>query len=301
MKQVKKYWPFYLMALPAIVYLIINNYIPMFGLVLAFKKINFSVGIWKSAWTGLSNFVYLFKTKDAYTIFRNTIGYNLVFISLGTLLSVTIAIILNEISRIRAKKFYQTVILLPYMISTIILSYLVYAFLASGNGFLNKTVLAFFGKEPKNWYTSVKSWPYILTIVNLWKNVGYSTIIYYASVVGIDKTYYEAALVDGAGFWRKIWHITLPGLKSTIIVMVLLSLGRMFYSDFGLFYQVPMNNGMLYPATKTFDTYVYRGLMELNDVGRSAAAAFTQSILGFVLILGANALVRRVDKDNALF
>ena len=301
MKKLRNFWPFYLMSLPAIIYLIINNYLPMFGLTLAFKKINFQVGIWKSKWTGFSNFLYLFKTKDAYTIFRNTICYNIVFILLGTLISVVIAITLNEVLKKRAKKLYQTVILLPYMVSTIILGYLVYAFLASSNGFLNKTVLPLLGIEPINWYAAVKKWPFILTIVYLWKNVGYSTIIYYAAVVGIDKTYYEAALVDGANFWKRIWHVTLPGIKSTMIVMLLLSLGRMFYSDFGLFYQVPMNNGMLYPATNTIDTYVYRGLMELNDVGRSSAAAFTQSILGFVLILGANALVRKYDKENALF
>lgn len=299
--EVKKYLPFYIMALPAVIYLIINNYIPMFGLFLAFKKINFSVGIWESAWTGLSNFTYLFKTRDAFIIFRNTICYNLVFIVLGTVLSVVMAITLNEIARTRSKKFYQTVILLPFMISTIILSYMVNAFLASSNGFINKSILEPLGADMINWYSSAKYWPVILTVVYLWKNVGYSTIIYYASVVSIDKTYYEAAEVDGAGFWKKVWHITLPGLKPTIIIMLLMSLGRMFYSDFGLFYQVPMNNGILYPVTNTIDTYVYRGLMELNDVGRSSAAAFTQSILGFILILGSNMLVRKSDKNSALF
>ncbi len=299
--KLKKYLPFYIMALPAVIYLIANNYIPMFGLVLAFRKINFSVGIWKSEWTGLSNFTYLFKTSDAYIIFRNTVLYNVVFILLGTVLAIAIAIILNEIRSGMAKKTYQTVILLPYMISSIILSYLAYAFLASGNGFINNSILAPLGKKSINWYSSPKYWPTILVIVYIWKNIGYSTIIYYASVVGIDKTYYEAAVVDGAGFWKQLWYITLPCLKPTIVIMLLMSLGRMFYSDFGLFYQVPMNNGILYNVTNTIDTYVYRGLLELNDIGRSSAAAFTQSILGFVLIFGANLLVRRVDKDNALF
>lgn len=300
-KKLKKAIPFYIMAAPALIYLFINNYIPMAGLVMAFKKVDFSLGMWKSPWNGLKNFTYLFKTKDAFIIFRNTICYNIAFIILGTFFAVAIAVILNQIKNVMAKKVYQTVILLPYMISTVILSYLVYAFLGSGDGFINNAILKPLGIQGIQWYSQAKYWPVILVIVYLWKNVGYSTVIYFASVVGIDKTYYEAAVIDGAGFWKQIRYVTIPCLRSTIITMVLLSLGKMFYTDFGLFYQVPMDNGLLYNVTNTIDTYVYRGLMELNDIGRSSAAGFLQSILGFVIIMIANTIVKKIDKENSLF
>lgn len=297
----KKYIPFYIMASPALLYLLINNYIPMAGLALAFKKVNFSKGIWKSPWNGLNNFTYLFKTKDAFIIFRNTVCYNLVFIVLGTVVAIALAIVIDQVKNRIAKKTYQTAILLPYMISAVILSYLVYAFLGSADGFINNSILEPLGIKGIQWYSTSKYWPFILVIVYLWKNVGYSTIIYFASVVGIDKSYYEAAVVDGAGIWKQIRYITLPCLKPTIVTMVLLGLGRMFYSDFGLFYQVPMNNGMLYNVTNTIDTYVYRGLLELNDIGRSSAAGFVQSLLGFIVILAANMAVRKIDAENSLF
>lgn len=300
-KVLKRYWPFYVMMIPGIVYLFINNYIPIAGLVIAFKKVNYSLGVLKSPWTGLSNFEYLFKTKDAWIITRNTIGYNIAFIILGTILAVIIAILLNDVRRIVPKKIYQTLILVPYLISTVLVSYLVYAFLGTEVGFINKSILGPLGISPISWYTSPKYWPVILVIVHLWKTVGYSSIIYYATVVGIDRTYYEAAVVDGASRWQQVRFITLPSLKTTIITLTLLHVGRIFYSDFGLFYQVPMNSGMLMDVTNTIDTYVYRGLMTLNDVGRASAAGFYQSCVGFVVVLGANLLVRKVDSESALF
>lgn len=289
------------MMLPGAIYLIINNYIPMVGLQIAFKKFNYSLGTWKSPWTGLSNFVYLFKTKDALTMTRNTLCYNLVFIALGTLLSVAIAIVLNEIRSSRAKKIYQVLFLIPYLISMVVVSYIVFALLSYDNGFINNSILSLFGDTKINWYNEPKYWPTILTSVYLWKGFGYSSIVYFATVVGIDTTLYEAAVIDGAGSWQRIWHVTLPGLKTTIITMVLLSVGRIFYSDFSLFYQVPQNSGMLYDVTQTIDVYVYRGLTQLNDVGRSSAANFYQSIVGFVTVLIANLAVRRLDPDSALF
>lgn len=296
----KEFISIYIMIIPALAYLLINNYIPMFGLVLAFKKINFSVGIFKSKFCGFSNFTYLFKTRDAFIIFRNTILYNIAFIALGTLLGVAVAILLNEVRNKFAQKTYQTVILLPYLISSVILSYLVYAFLGK-DGFINNSILVPFGMKEISWYTTAKYWPVILVIVFLWKSFGYTTIMYFATVVGIDKSYYEAAVVDGAGTWKQIRYITLPCLKPTIVIMVLMSLGRMFYSDFGLFYQVPMNNGILYDVTNTIDTYVYRGLLQLNDIGRSSAAGFVQSLFGFIVVMTANAIVNKVSKENALF
>ena len=198
------------------------------------------------------------------------------------------------------KKIYQTGILVPYLISMVVVSYIVFGFLSQENGFLNKILVAM-GKDPVSWYTTSKYWPFILVFVNLWKGFGYSSILYYATVIGIDSSLYEAATVDGANRWKQVWHVTLPGLRGTIITMVLLSIGRMFYSDFGLFYQVPMRSGLISSVTDTIDVFVYKGLTQLNDVGRASAAGFLQSVLGFVLVLTANFIVRKIDEDNALF
>lgn len=288
------------MMLPGLIYLIINNYVPMAGLIIAFKRFDYGKGMWASPWTGLSNFTYLFKTQDALNIVRNTIGYNLVFITLGNVVAVTVAIMLNFLRGNMNKKVYQTVILIPYLISMVVVSYIVFGFLSVENGYLNKLIVAS-GGDAISWYTVSKYWPFILTIVNLWKGFGYSSILYYATVIGIDSSLYEAATVDGANRWKQVWHVTLPGLRGTIITMVLMAIGRMFYSDFGLFYQVPMRSGLISSVTDTIDVFVYKGLTQLNDIGRSSAAGFIQSVLGFVLVLTANFIVRKIDEENALF
>ena len=289
------------MMIPGAIYLVINNYIPMAGLQIAFKKFNYRDGMWKSPWTGLSNFTYLFKTKDAFTMTRNTLLYNIAFIVLGTVFAVAIAIILNEIRAGKAKKLYQVLFLIPYLISMVVVSYIVFAFLSYDNGFINNSIIAPLGGEKINWYITPKYWPFILVLVHLWKGFGYSSIIYYATVIGIDVALYEAAVIDGATSWQRTLHVTLPGLKTTIITLTLLNIGRIFYSDFGLFYQVPQNSGALSDITTTIDVYVYRGLTQLNDVGRSSAAGFYQSIVGFIMVLAANLVVRRLDKESALF
>ena len=293
--------PLYLMFLPGAIYLLINNYIPMAGLVIAFKQVNWNKGILKSPWVGFSNFEYLFKTKEAWNITRNTLGYNIVFIILGTVIAIAVAILLNEITSMVLKKTYQTVILLPYLISMVVVSYLVYAMLSSENGFVNLSILRPLGKQEISWYTESKYGPAILIIIYIWKTFGYNCILYYATLVGIDRGYYEAAVIDGASRWQQIRHITLPELVPTIITLTLMSIGKIFYSDFGLFYQVPMDSGPLYDVTNTIDTYVYRGLIRQNNVGMSSAAGFYQSIIGFVLVLLANYAVRRISKENALF
>lgn len=297
----KRYLPLYLMMIPGILYLLVNNYMPMSGLILAFKRFNYSLGIWQSPWVGLSNFTYLFTGNEALQIIRNTICYNLVFIVLGTILAITVAILLNDVKNIKTKKTYQTLILIPYLISIVIVSYIVFAFLSQDSGFINNTLLKVLGKDSISWYTSPKYWPVILTLVYLWKSFGYNSIIYYATIIGIDETYFEAARIDGATRWQQVWYITLQCLKPTIITLTLLSIGRIFYSDFGLFYQVPMDSGPLLNATNTIDTYVYRALLTLNDVGRSSAAGFMQSVMGFIVVFSANLLVNKIDKDNALF
>lgn len=287
-KRIVKALPLYLMMVPGFIYLIINNYLPMSGLILAFKKIDYSVGILRSPWTGLSNFKYLFSTNDAFIFFRNTILYNLAFILLGNALGVFIAIALDSIRKKFFKRASQVIILIPYLLSTVIVSYVVYAFLSGNTGFINNTILKALHLESINWYSQAKYWPIILVIVFLWMSFGYSSILYYSTLIGIDKTYYEAAVVDGASVFQQIKYITLPSLKTTIITLVLMAVGRICYSDFGLFYQVPMNSGLLYKATQTIDTYVYRALLEMNDIGRATAAGFLQSILGFICILIAN-------------
>ncbi|MDY2946228.1 MAG: ABC transporter permease subunit [Roseburia faecis] len=290
----------YSMMIPGLVYLFVNNYIPMAGLVLAFKRYNYSLGMWKSPWAGLSNFTYLFKTQDAINITRNTLLYNLVFIFLGNLLAVVVAIMLNFLRGNLNKKIYQTLILIPYLISMVVVSYIVYGFLSQENGFINRAIESLGGKSI-SWYTTSKYWPFILTIVYLWKSFGYSSIIYYATVIGIDSSLYEAAAIDGAGTWQQVRNVTLPGLKGTIATLVLLAIGRIFYSDFGLFYQVPMRSGLIANATDTIDVYVYKALTQLNDIGRASAAGFIQSVVGFVLILTVNLTVRKVNEENALF
>ena len=299
--KTKRYLPLYLMLLPGAAYLIINNYLPMAGLVLAFKKVNYNVGLFQSPWTGLSNFKYLFTTKDAFIFFRNTILYNLAFIFFGNLMGIITAVALDSIRKKFFKRFSQVIILIPYLLSTVIISYIVYAFLSGNNGFMNMTVLPALHLDKISWYNDAKYWPVIITIVYLWMSFGYSSILYYSTLIGIDKSYYEAAVVDGAGILDQIRFITLPALKTTIITLVLMAVGRICYSDFGLFYQVPMNSGLLYSTTQTIDTYVYRGLLELNDIGRSTAAGFRQSILGFICIFIANIIVSKIDKDSALF
>lgn len=297
----RNYWPYLLMAAPGLLYLLINNYIPMLGLSIAFKDINYSVGILKSPFVGFKNFEYLFKTRDAFIITRNTISYNVVFIVINTLVSVTVAVLLNEIKSKIALKTYQSLILLPYLISMVIVAYLVYALLSADTGFINHTILKPLGIEGVSWYSDTKYWPVILPLVNAWKQFGFLSVIYFASVIGIDVEYYEAATIDGASKWKQIKFITLPLIKSTIITMVLLAIGRIFYSDFGLFYQVTMNSGMLYPVTNVIDTYVYRGLMQLGDISMASAAGVYQSIVGFVVVMISNLVVRRISKDDALF
>ncbi|MCR5669457.1 MAG: ABC transporter permease subunit [Butyrivibrio sp.] len=293
--------PLFLIAAPGLIYLLINNYIPMFGIFLAFKNFSYKKGIWKSPWNGFQNFKFLFQTKDAFIMTRNTILYNLAFIVIGTIFAVTIAILLNALGDSIRTKFFQSSLLLPNLMSWVIIAYMVYAFLNSDSGFINNTVMKMLGKEDVAWYMERGYWPFILTFVYLWKNAGYMSIIYLAAIAGIDKSVYEAAALDGASKLQQIFRITLPLLKPTVIIMTLMAVGRIFFSDFGLFYQVPMNSGALYATTQTIDTYVYRGLMELNDVGMSAAAGLFQSVLGFIIVVTANAVVRKVDSDNALF
>jgi len=299
--KLKKYVPLFILMTPGLLYLLINNYLPMFGLVIAFKDIHFAKGIFGSDWVGFRNFEYLFRTSDAYVITRNTILYNAAFIVINTVAAVGIAIMLNEIRSRWVSRFYQSAILLPYLMSMVIVSYLVFALLSNSTGLLNKTVLPALGLQEISWYNEPFYWIFILPIVQVWKNIGFLCIVYLASIIGINREYYEAASIDGASKWKQIRNITIPLISPVMIMMILLAVGQIFRSDFGLFYQVPMNSGTLYDTTNVIDTYVFRGLMQLGDIGMSSAAGMYQSIVGFILVCLSNYAVRKINKESALF
>lgn len=291
----------FLIALPGMIYLIINNYIPMAGLFVAFKDYKYNLGIFGSKWCGFKNFRFLFVSNDAWIITRNTLFYNVVFIAVGTVVALAVAILLYELGQTLRAKFFQSALLFPHLISWIIAAYLFYALLNSSNGFLNKTVMPSLGLETFDWYAEKQYWPVIPLLTYLWKHTGYTAIVYLAGISGINKDLYEAAEIDGAGRFKQIFTITLPLLKPTIITMVLMAVGRIFYSDFGLFYQIPMSSGPLMSVTQTIDTYVYRALMTNGNFALSSAAGFFQSICGFALISLVNWIVRKVDPENALY
>lgn len=299
--RLRQYIPLYIMMLPGLAYLFINNYIPMAGIVVAFKKYNVNDGIFGSPWSGMANFEYLFSTNDAQIIIRNTLLYNVAFIIVNNIVGILLAIIISDVLSKRMKKVYQSAILLPFLISIVVVSYIVFALLSHENGMMNNSVLPALGASPIQWYNNTKWWPLILIVTNCWKGVGYGTLIYIAGISGIDKSFYEAAELDGAGKWQQIKSITLPCLIPSIITLLLMSIGKIFYSDFGLFYQVPQNSGSLFSVTNTIDTYVYRALISSGGIGRSAAAGVFQSIVGFVLVMVSNGVVRKISSDNAIF
>ena len=304
-KKKKIHWarfiPIYIMMLPGLAYLIINNFLPMFGVVIAFKDLNFRKGILASDWAGFDNFKYLFATKDAWTITRNTLGYNILFIILATVIGVALAILLNEVRAKLSLKVFMTCILIPYLLSYVIVNYLAYAYLAPDTGLINNTILKAFGMDGISWYTAPQYWPYIIVFVYIWKSIGYAMVLYYSSILGISQEYYEAAALDGATKWQQIKNVTLPLLKPTIITLFILNVGRIFNSDFGLFYQVTRNSGMLYSTTRTIDVYVYNALMNNNDYAMSSAASVYQSVVGCITLIVANFIIRKVQPEDAMF
>ncbi|MCB0063062.1 MAG: sugar ABC transporter permease [Caldilineaceae bacterium] len=288
------------MALPGVILLLIFAYLPMAGLIIAFKDYRFAEGIWGSAWVGFENFRFLFGTDQAWRITRNTLLMNSLFIATGTVASLTIAILMNEVYTSRLSKFYQTMLFFPYFISWIIVSYFVYGFLNGDTGLANQA-LAAVGAEPVSWYRAPEYWPAILTAANLWNGVGFGSIVYLAGILGIDTQLFEAAKIDGANKWQQIRYVMLPMLLPLIIILVLLSIGRIFNADFGLFFFVPRDTPMLYSTTDVIDTFVYRSLVQLGNISMAAAAGFYQSVVGFVMVVVANWVVRRVNADYSLF
>lgn len=289
------------MALPAVVIMILFNYVPMFGLVLAFKKFNFAKGIFGSDWCGLDNFKYLFLVGEtAWKLTRNTVLYYIAFTITGTVGSVMLAIGINEMVLKKTGRMFQSFMILPTFISYIAVSFVVYAFLKNDTGMLNRLIVSL-GGESIRFYQDDSKWPIILLIVNMWKQIGYGSVLYLSVLTGIDPNLYEAAAIDGASAKQKMWYITLPMLVPMVIIRTLMGLGRIMHSDTGLFYQVTKNSPALYDTTQVLDSYVLNAIMSSTDYGMTAATTFYQSIIGFVMVVGTNLIIRKISPDNALF
>lgn len=299
-KELAKNKILYLMLLPGLLVLLVNNYLPMFGIIIAFKDYNYTKGFWKSDWVGFENFKYLFNSKAAFQITRNTILYNLAFIVIAATIAVALAIIFNELLNRRLSKIYQSVMFLPYFLSWVVIGYLVFALLSSDMGFINK-MLVNSGMQPVEWYVDPRFWPLIILLVNTWKWTGYDSIIYLAAIIGFDKSLYEAAAVDGASRFQQITKVMIPMLMPVITILTLIKVGRVFFTDFGLFFNIPRNSGPLYDVTNVIETYVFRALRQTGDIGMASAAGFYQAVIGFIVVLTANYIVRKIDKDSSLF
>ena len=300
-RELKVNWGLFLLLIPGFLFLLIFIYVPMFGIFIAFKNINYAKGIFGSPWVGFENFNFLFKSVDALLITRNTVLYNLVFIITGLVFSVCIAIALNELRNKALAKIYQNALFLPYFLSWVIVSYIVFSLLNVRYGLLNKSILPLLGMKGINWYSEPKLWIFIIPIVQIWKSIGYGTILYLAGITGIDQTYYEAAVIDGATKWQQITQITIPLLKPLMVITTILAVGRIFSADFGLFFQVTQDSGQLFDTTNVIDTYVYRALTGSGDIGMACAAGLFQSAIGFVLVLLTNLIVTKIDSEYALF
>lgn len=299
-KQLVKYRSIFLLTLPGILLILTFQYAPLvLGAILPFKDVNYRLGIWKSPWVGFENFKFLFSSDAAWRITRNTVFLNFLFIVTVLIGSVFCALCLYQVSK-KWVKTYQTVLFFPYFISWVVGSYVLLALLDMDNGFVN-SILQFFGHEPILWYNESKYWPVIMALANLWKNIGYYTIIYYTGLLGINEEYYEAAKIDGATRIQQIKYITLPLLKPVVITLLLLQLSKIFFGNFDMLYNLTMDSPALYATTDVIDTYVYRSLRVMGDLGMSSAAGLYQSVVGFGIVMGVNGIIRKVDKESAMF
>ena len=295
------------MVAPGALWLLLLRYLPMGGIILAFKNYKiypkdptFLNNLIHSKWVGLDNFKFLFTTGDSWVMIRNTLAYNIVFIILGVIIPVAFAVMMSELSKKFVAKTYQTLMFFPYFLSWVVVSYFLNAFIDAQYGLIPMAQRAA-GETAVSWYTTPGPWPYIIVFANLWKNVGYSTVLYLAAITGIDQTQYEAAAIDGASNWQQILHVTLPNLRTMSAILFILNVGKIFNADFGQFWNVPMQNGALFSVTQVIDTYIYRVLMNTGNIGQSTAAGLLQNIVGFICIIGANAVVKKIDSDSTLF
>ncbi len=300
LRSFRQQWMLWAMAMPALLLMLVFNYLPMIGLVMAFQDLDFEKGIFTSPFVGLRNFRFLFATSDAWIITRNTVVYNVVFIVVNMFLAVTLALAINELTNKTFSKVVQTIFIMPYFLSMVVVGMVVFGFLNPTNGYVNKTLQSL-GMETISWYNDKKPWPVLFVFLSAWKSVGYSSVIYTAVISGISKDYYEAAALDGASRLQQMRYITLPHLKTIICINLIRSAGSIFRSDFGLFYTVTRNSGALYDVTNTLDVYIYNGLTNGGSIGMTTAAGFYQSIVGLFLVLFVNWVVKKMDSDSAMF
>jgi putative aldouronate transport system permease protein len=298
--ELKKNRVLFLMLLPAMLYFIIFHYIPMPGAYIAFVDYNVTKGIFRSPFAGLRNFEFLIRNGDLWNITRNTLLYNVVFLCLGNLIQIVLAITLSEIGSRWYKKAAQSVILLPYFISMVIVGVFAYNFFNYDYGFVN-AILVRLGMERHAFYSDPGIWKFIITAFKIWSGTGYGMIVYLAAITGISVEMYEAAYIDGAGNWKRIWFITLPMLRTTFILLVLFGMGGILKGSFDLFYNLIGTNSVLYPQTDIIDTYVFRSLVGQFNFSMGAAVGFYQSLFGFILVLTVNTIIRKVEPDSSLF
>jgi putative aldouronate transport system permease protein len=290
----------FLMTLPGIILFLCFAYLPMAGIVLAFKSFRPRLGIFGSPWAGLKNFEFMIRNATFWLTVRNTLFYNVIFLFIGILGPLAFALAVNEVRPKRAARVYQTLTIMPHFVSYVVVSVIVFAVLSADSGIIGN-FLKDRGMAPIVFYSEPRYWPWILSIVYLWKHIGYSSIIYLGTITGISDEFYEAAVIDGASKWQQIKHITMPFLRPMIVVLAIIRVGGMFSTNFDLFYQVPMNSGQLYPVTNTINVFTYNTLRNSNNVSLSAAVGFVQSVAGFLLVVGTNRVIRAIDPDLAMF
>lgn len=300
LRSLKKNWVLYVMLIPTLVFFIVNNYMPMVGIYFAFTKYNFKGGLFGSPFVGLDNFAFLWKSNKLIELTINTVFYNVVFIAVGNILQIFTAILISQITGKLFKRVSQTLMFMPYFVSYVILSVLVYNLFNYEYGLVN-SVLNGFEMAPINFYGEAKHWPFLITLFYIWKSLGYGMVVYLATILGISKEFYEAAQVDGANIFQQIRYITLPQIKPTFIILLLFSLGNIMKGQFELFYQMIGNNGLLFKTTDIIDTYVYRTTLTSFDFGMGTAAGLYQSVFGFLLIIIVNFFVKRKNSEYALF
>ena len=299
-KKCRKYRVYLLMLLPAVIYTLIFAYYPMTGIVMAFKKYNYRGGIWGSPWNGLENFRFFFLSGQAGIVIRNTVLYNLMFILVGTVVQIAVAVFLTEIHNKHFRKISQSMMFLPYFISWVIVGVMAFNIFSSDYGFLNR-IIEFFTGEKIAFYSNEKYWPWILLFFNIWKGMGYGSVMYLAAIMGIDTSIYEAAEIDGANVWQRIFKITIPCIMQTVLILFLINIGGIFKGNFDMFYNLVGTNGLLYNYTDVIDTLAFRALISSNDFGMSAAIGLFQSVLCFITVILANKAVSMYDKDYTLF
>lgn len=295
----KENYELLLLTLPVLIYFFIFNYIPMFGVVIAFKNYKFNKGIFGSAWVGFENFKFFFQSQDALRITNNTVSYGAIFTITGIVFAVIVALLLFEVKNKQLIKVYQTTMILPYFLSWVIVGFTTYIFFNPVIGVFNQ-ILGTANIKPVDWYADAKYWPSILTLTNIWKNVGLNCIMYYAALMGVNNELYEAATIDGANKLQQTWNISIPALVPLMSILSILAVGNLFRGDFGLFYQIPMDVGLLYPVTDIIDTYVYRGL-RTGDMGITSAVGLFQSVVGLILVVSTNSIVKKINNENAMF